>query len=115
MAWRLQCRPENNASIAGSEHGFDCFDSAEKPLSAFSRINTVDRPRNQRRWTEKYLASLRKGGLGKVALARERRSRTTVPLSWIAERLKMGSRGYLTWLLQRQIKPDDKQRAFDLS
>jgi hypothetical protein len=27
------------------------------------------------------------------------RSRTTMPLAWIAERLSMGSRGCLAWLL----------------
>ncbi len=30
---------------------------------------------------------------------------TTMPLAWIAERLAMGSRGYLTWLLYRQGNP----------
>jgi hypothetical protein len=30
---------------------------------------------------------------------------TTMPLAWIAERLAMGSRGYLTWLLYRQGTP----------
>jgi hypothetical protein len=28
-----------------------------------------------------------------------------MPLAWVAERLRMGSRGYLTWLLHRQGKP----------
>ncbi len=27
-----------------------------------------------------------------------------MPLAWIARRLVMGSRGYLTWLLQRKDK-----------
>jgi len=52
-------------------------------------------------WTEKDLASRGKGDPGKVKLAVEVRAQTTVPLAWIAERLKMGSRGYLTWLLYR--------------
>jgi hypothetical protein len=38
-------------------------------------------------------------------LAAEVRDRTTVPLSWIAERLAMGSRGYLAWLLCQRGKP----------
>jgi hypothetical protein len=33
------------------------------------------------------------------------RAGRTMPLAWIAERLRMGSRGYLTWLLHRQGKP----------
>jgi hypothetical protein len=34
-------------------------------------------------------------------LAEAVRARTTMPLAWIADRLAMGSRGYLTWLRQR--------------
>src|ERR1017187_2700532 len=52
------------------------------------------------RWTEADLRARRKGERGKVELARELRSKTTMPLAWIAERLNMGSRGHLAWLLQ---------------
>ncbi len=34
----------------------------------------------------------------------ELRSQTTMPLAWTAERLHMGSRGHLAWLLQRRGK-----------
>ena len=50
-------------------------------------------------WTDQDLASRRKGDAGKVRLASELRAWTTMPLSWIAAGLRMGSRGYLTWLL----------------
>ena len=50
-------------------------------------------------WTEPVLRTRRKGDAQKVALARELRSQTTMSLGWIAERLDMGSRGYLAWLL----------------
>ena len=53
-------------------------------------------------WTEEVLRAKRKGDASKVALARELRSRTTMPLAWIAERLWMGRRGYLAWLLGRR-------------
>jgi len=46
----------------------------------------------------------RKGEPRKVELAWELRSQTTMPLAWIAERLHMGSRGHLAWLLQRRGK-----------
>ena len=46
-------------------------------------------------WTEEVLRAKCKGDASKVALARELRSRTTMPLAWIAERLWMGRRG--TW------------------
>ena len=30
------------------------------------------------------------------------RSQTTMPLAWIAERLNLGPRGHLAWLLQQR-------------
>ena len=53
------------------------------------------------KWTEKELLARRKGDAAKVRLAHQLRSQTTMPLTWIAQRLGMGSRGYLTWLLYR--------------
>jgi hypothetical protein len=55
-------------------------------------------------WTEDVLAGWRKGDPRKVRLAAELRAATTMPLAWIAKRLSMGSRGYLTWLLYRHRK-----------
>ena len=54
------------------------------------------------RWSEADLGARRKGASGKVRLARELRSKTTMPLAWIAARLNMGSRGHLAWLLQQR-------------
>jgi hypothetical protein len=53
-------------------------------------------------WSETDLRARRKGEPRKVELAWELRSQTTMPLAWIAERLNMGSRGHLAWLLQRR-------------
>jgi hypothetical protein len=44
----------------------------------------------------------RKGDRGKVALARELRAGTRMPLSRIAGRLNTGSRGYPAWRLSRR-------------
>jgi Transposase IS200 like len=55
-------------------------------------------------WREADLEARRKGEPRKIALAWELRSRTTMPLAWIAERLRMGSRGHLAWLLQQHAK-----------
>jgi hypothetical protein len=55
-------------------------------------------------WTEKDLAAWRKGDGRKVKLAADVRAGTTMPLAWIAKRLAMGSRGYLSWLLYRHGK-----------
>ena len=53
-------------------------------------------------WDEGMLKQRRKGDGVKVVLAKELRRGTTLPLSWIAGRLNMGSRGYLAWLLSRR-------------
>jgi hypothetical protein len=66
----------------------------------------------RRRWKEADLAGLRKGDPRKVVLARELRAGTTMPLAWIAQRLAMGSRGYLTWLLHRSPKQTKINRPF---
>jgi putative transposase len=55
-------------------------------------------------WGEPALKQKRKGDAGKVALAKELRVQTTMPLAWIAGRLAMGSRGYAAWLLGRKKK-----------
>lgn len=55
-------------------------------------------------WSEEVLKAKRKGHPRKVALAGQLRSGTTMPLAWIAQRLSMGSRGYLAWLLGQQGK-----------
>ena len=54
------------------------------------------------RWTEADLRARRKGEPGKVQLARELRSQTTMPLAWIAAPLNMSTRGHLAWLLQQR-------------
>ena len=50
-------------------------------------------------WTEQTLVERRKGDPEKVALAQRLRRETTMTVGWIAERLKMGTRTYLTHLL----------------
>ena len=53
-------------------------------------------------WSEADLRARRKGEPRKGELAWELRSQTTMPLAWIAERLSMGTRGHLAWLLQHR-------------
>jgi len=53
----------------------------------------------RRGWTEKELQQRRKGDAFKVRVASRLRAETSVTLQWIAQRLKMGTRGYLTHLL----------------
>ena len=53
-------------------------------------------------WSEADLRARRKGEPRKIELAWELRSQTTMPLAWIAERLNMGTRGHLAWLLHHR-------------
>jgi hypothetical protein len=46
-------------------------------------------------WTEREMEQRRKGDPAKVQLALEWRSRTTMTLRWIVQRLSMGTRGHL--------------------
>jgi len=61
-------------------------------------VEALQRPR----WTEAGLRARRKGEPGKAQLARELRSKTTMPSDWIAARLNMGTRGHWAWLLQQR-------------
>ena len=56
------------------------------------------------RRSEADLRARRKREPGKFDLAWELRSKTTTPLTRIAERLGMGCRGHLAWLLQQRHK-----------
>ena len=58
----------------------------------------------RRRWKEAALRTRPKGDPAKVTLAARLRAETTMTVGWIAERLGMGSRGYLNHLLYRQKK-----------
>ena len=53
----------------------------------------------QLEWPESELAARRKGDPAKLAIANRLRRETTVTLQWIAERLQMGARSYLSHLL----------------
>jgi hypothetical protein len=56
------------------------------------------------RWQEADLKTRPKGDSVKVALAARLRAETTMTVGWIAERLTMGTRGYLNHLLYRRRK-----------
>ena len=56
------------------------------------------------RWHEADLKTRPKGDSVKVALAARLRAETTMTVGWIAERLAMGTRGYLNHLLYRRRK-----------
>jgi hypothetical protein len=52
-------------------------------------------------WTLRDLEKERKGDAVKVKIARQLRAQTPMTRQWIAQRLRMGSAGYLSQLLQK--------------
>jgi hypothetical protein len=58
----------------------------------------------RRRWREEDLAGRAKGDPGKVAMAARVRAETVVTVAWIAQRLKMGTPGYVNNRLYRWRK-----------
>jgi hypothetical protein len=52
----------------------------------------------RRRWREEDWGHRAKGDAGKVALAARLRAETAVTVKWIAERLQMGTAGYVNHL-----------------
>ncbi|MDA1273437.1 MAG: transposase [Verrucomicrobia bacterium] len=58
----------------------------------------------RQRWDEAAFMARPKGDVAKVALAERLRAETTRTVGWIAERLRMGTRGHLNHLLYRRRK-----------
>jgi len=127
FAQGMEARRLENAEFAGMEHGWCVGDDEfrrellaqiSKPPSVLHYGEAVQEAAQERaerllaeemarmRWSEIDLPGRRKGDPGKVRLALHLRANTTMPLAWIADRLKMGTRGYLTWLLQQQTSHD---------
>jgi putative transposase len=83
------------ATKAGSNlHGADASELAGEKAS---RI--VEEELTRLGWRAEDLDRMRKGDSRKLAIVRRLRAETTVTLEWIAQRLRMGTRGYLVHLL----------------
>ena len=63
----------------------------------------------RRRWQEAGLRTRPRGDAENVALAARLQGETTMTVGKIAERLELGTRGYLNHLLYRQRKSGGKQ------
>ena len=75
---------------------------AEAPraqVAIFGASKPISGELKRKGWTEDDLRVRRKGDVFRVRLAQRLRVETTVTLKWIAERLRMGTRGHLTHLL----------------
>ena len=84
----------------GAEHYGE--ERAETGQPKAERILAVEL--NRRKLKASELRTRPKGDAAKVALAARLRTETTMTVGWIAERLGMGSRGYLNQLLYRHRK-----------
>jgi len=86
---------QNPATVAGRHHyGPEVHESSEYKAERLVRetLARLD-------WSEAELRARPKGDPRKLAAAQELRAQTTMTLSWIADRLAMGSMGYLCHLL----------------
>jgi REP element-mobilizing transposase RayT len=84
----------------GPEHYGE--ERAETEAAKAERILAEELKR--RRWTPADLRAGTKGAAEKVAVAARLRAETTMTVGWIAERLGMGTRGYLNHLLYLRRK-----------
>ncbi|MHB1305610.1 MAG: transposase [Limisphaerales bacterium] len=78
----------------------------ETDTSKAERI--IEEELRRRKWQPAELRARRKGDAEKVSLAARLRAETTMTAKWIAERLGMGSRGYLNHLLYRRRRSPTK-------
>lgn len=84
----------------GAEHY-----GAERRETAEAKAERIVREELQRRrWPESELGKRAKGDRGKVAIAGRLRAETVMTVKWIAERLQMGTAGYLNNRLYRWRK-----------
>lgn len=86
----------------GAEHYGQ--ERAESELAKAERI-IAEEARHRKGASEDWQARP-KGAAEKVALAARLRAETTMTLGWIAERLGMGTRGYLSQLLYRRRRSE---------
>ena len=80
-------------------------DSQHKSVNVYS----VQKELKLRKWGAKDLSWRPKGDQGKVAIAMRLRAETAMTVKWIAERLQMGSPGFVNHLLYRSRKPVKKK------
>jgi hypothetical protein len=111
-SWYLGDEPFRQELLAqvSTAPGASHFGEAVQEAAAAKAERLVVAGLQRMGWDEAMLKQRRKGDRGKVALAKELRAGTTMPLAWIAGRLAMGSRGYLAWLLSRR-KPSVRAKS----
>ena len=95
---------ERMSARLGAEHYGQ--ERAETERSKAERI--IAQELKRRRWTAAELKARRHGDPAKVEMAARLRTETTMTVGWIAERLSMGTRGYLNHILYQQRRSREK-------
>ncbi len=80
---------------AGAEH----YGTEIREMSEEKAERIVREELRRHKWTEASLGTRRKGDPGKIEVAKRLRKETTMTLAWIAQRLKIGTKTYLSHLL----------------
>jgi REP element-mobilizing transposase RayT len=102
-AFRKELLEQMNERFGAEHYGQERMEAAEAMAEQI-----IAEELKRRRWLEADLKARPKGDSTKVALAARLRAETTLTVSWIAERLGMGARGYLNHLLYRQRRSGTK-------
>lgn len=98
-AFRQELLAQMTERLGAEHYGAERLETA---AAKAERIIAAELKR--RKWREKDLGSRAKGDLGKVAIAARVRAETMVTVAWLAERLQMGTTGYVNNRLYRWRK-----------
>jgi putative transposase len=98
-AFRKELLEQMNGRIGAEHYGEERAETAECRAERL-----VLEELKRRRWTEEDLSRRAKGDMVKVKLAARLREETTMTVAWIAERLRMGTAGYVNNRLYRMRK-----------
>ena len=98
-AFRQELLDQVKARVGAEHYGAERLETAE--AEAEQKVRAALRTR---RWRETDLRKRAKGDLGKVQIASRLREETLVTVKWIAERLSMGTAGYVNNRLYRWRK-----------
>ncbi len=98
--FRRELLEQVTRQIGGYPYGPELLESSEKRAE---RI--VAEELRRLGWKEADLDQRRKGDPGKLEIVRRLRTETPMPLQWMADRLRMGTRTHLAHLLYWEGKP----------
>ena len=74
---------------------------SSRAKNALIMAQLVSEELKRRRWTNQQLNQRRKGDVEKIRIAQRLRAETTMTLEWIAQRLQLGSIGYVAHCLRQ--------------